>query len=394
MSCVYCFFFFNDTATTEIYTLSLHDALPILINATRYCRRHNYLTNHDEHWLNLLSYFIEKLKIRQEFAREAIYEYVWLKFRPDGKFKIPTGDLLGSEELIRLYFSDFSEFKNAQKLEDAKSLLHITFTANMLDKTKISSEEIETWFKELSHELNKQLKATSNPNEKCHLLELVGSNLMFINQKVGSKENTNEFIKYFEEILEIIDTAPYYNAAQLGDRVNQYINLFIKIDATENFEIINALQLFSEKLHVKIQERDSRFSSGKNQVEWGVNNIYTDDPSHILKALNHFHKTKDLWNNQESIEGYVLALINIAQLYNGIGLNFAAKYYALCGVWVSINNGDKKLLKRIADSSALVFYSDFKQGSWLSAISSFHLYMGARHEFNPKPIVRGYFSTT
>src|SRR5690348_17897763 len=28
--CLYfCFFFFNDTATTEIYTLSLHDALPI-----------------------------------------------------------------------------------------------------------------------------------------------------------------------------------------------------------------------------------------------------------------------------------------------------------------------------------------------------------------------------
>src|SRR2546427_11312476 len=27
------FFFFNDTATTEIYTLSLHDALPILSDA-------------------------------------------------------------------------------------------------------------------------------------------------------------------------------------------------------------------------------------------------------------------------------------------------------------------------------------------------------------------------
>src|SRR5690349_25043749 len=27
---LYFFFFFNDTATTEIYTLSLHDALPIL----------------------------------------------------------------------------------------------------------------------------------------------------------------------------------------------------------------------------------------------------------------------------------------------------------------------------------------------------------------------------
>src|SRR2546430_11328131 len=28
-SCILFFFFFNDTATTEIYTLSLHDALPI-----------------------------------------------------------------------------------------------------------------------------------------------------------------------------------------------------------------------------------------------------------------------------------------------------------------------------------------------------------------------------
>src|SRR5256885_12397217 len=28
------FFFFNDTATTEIYTLSLHDALPILLGGS------------------------------------------------------------------------------------------------------------------------------------------------------------------------------------------------------------------------------------------------------------------------------------------------------------------------------------------------------------------------
>src|SRR6266850_3305107 len=30
------FFFFNDTATTEIYTLSLHDALPIYIASLRF----------------------------------------------------------------------------------------------------------------------------------------------------------------------------------------------------------------------------------------------------------------------------------------------------------------------------------------------------------------------
>src|SRR3989442_10920025 len=34
-SCIVFFFFFNDTATTEIYTLSLHDALPICDGGAR-----------------------------------------------------------------------------------------------------------------------------------------------------------------------------------------------------------------------------------------------------------------------------------------------------------------------------------------------------------------------
>src|SRR5256885_17029396 len=32
---IFYFFFFNDTATTEIYTLSLHDALPICVPRSR-----------------------------------------------------------------------------------------------------------------------------------------------------------------------------------------------------------------------------------------------------------------------------------------------------------------------------------------------------------------------
>src|SRR2546430_17336706 len=43
---VFFFFFFNDTATTEIYTLSLHDALPIYLGWDRpgqpYGRRGRY----------------------------------------------------------------------------------------------------------------------------------------------------------------------------------------------------------------------------------------------------------------------------------------------------------------------------------------------------------------
>src|SRR2546430_15285800 len=43
MAPVLSFFFFNDTATTEIYTLSLHDALPIFRRAARVLRGRHHL---------------------------------------------------------------------------------------------------------------------------------------------------------------------------------------------------------------------------------------------------------------------------------------------------------------------------------------------------------------
>src|SRR3989454_11312954 len=47
------FFFFNDTATTEIYTLSLHDALPIFNPAAR-----SYFT-----WVSIIGYVLTKISV-------------------------------------------------------------------------------------------------------------------------------------------------------------------------------------------------------------------------------------------------------------------------------------------------------------------------------------------
>src|SRR3712207_8586270 len=46
------FFFFNDTATTEIYTLSLHDALPISTHAGPIVGAH--ASERRDFWLNQL----------------------------------------------------------------------------------------------------------------------------------------------------------------------------------------------------------------------------------------------------------------------------------------------------------------------------------------------------
>src|SRR2546422_1775771 len=51
---MYALFFFNDTATTEIYTLSLHDALPI--------SRYLFLTKETEEALSGLMYGVQNRK--------------------------------------------------------------------------------------------------------------------------------------------------------------------------------------------------------------------------------------------------------------------------------------------------------------------------------------------
>ena len=66
----YFFFFFNDTATTEIYTLSLHDALPILSLNTCVCRL-SPLLFFIESYTHF--YYVVSNRIFQNFSIKIIY---------------------------------------------------------------------------------------------------------------------------------------------------------------------------------------------------------------------------------------------------------------------------------------------------------------------------------
>src|SRR2546428_5069295 len=61
------FFFFNDTATTEIYTLSLHDALPILRDAGKAAGQ---LPQHRRDLLELSGRALEEVARSEEHTSE------------------------------------------------------------------------------------------------------------------------------------------------------------------------------------------------------------------------------------------------------------------------------------------------------------------------------------
>src|SRR2546429_7087602 len=89
---MFIFFFFNDTATTEIYTLSLHDALPIctkprcssgLGSATFSRQRGQRASRSEEHTSELQSrlhlvcrLLLEKKKKKQDEAKQSNNIYI------------------------------------------------------------------------------------------------------------------------------------------------------------------------------------------------------------------------------------------------------------------------------------------------------------------------------
>lgn len=356
------------------------------IDATRHCRQHAFLQKHDKLWLNILKNYIEEVSITDEFKRIAIYEFLWLRFRLTDIYSKPSGDLIGTSEYFYLYFHDINADRNALELENAQSLMNIALAACYLGLIDLEIDQVRTWFQQCEKILQEKLKSETNPNEICHLLENLSTHYLFLNARERETKNIEVVIAPLEKIFAEIDDADLYNVTTLCNRLNSFINLLIAVDPEANSELIDALENVSNRLNPIVEKRHGSYMVAKVEVKKGTQYLRSDNPVLILKALNCFHKAKTLWYNQEHIEGFVLALINIAQLYSGLGLNLAAKYYALSAAWASIHNTSKHLLKRIADSFGLIFYADFKQGAWMNAIISFADYMNARHEFKNTPL--------
>src|SRR6266704_6933853 len=87
------FFFFNDTATTEIYTLSLHDALP-LFSARRMAARSPEQAPHGQ-------------PPRNSFVSLLFFGFHWLEFFLGSHFRVRAITSRGGLVLIDRFYYDF-----------------------------------------------------------------------------------------------------------------------------------------------------------------------------------------------------------------------------------------------------------------------------------------------
>jgi hypothetical protein len=359
-----------------------------VIDAVRYSKQNSHLTGYDEEWIAILKTYIEEIEIPESCKRTAIYELLWLTLRPSLD-SAPIGSLDGCEDYLKYYFSDFNDFKTAQNLEDAQHLLNIIAPVAIDEKSKISFEAIKAWYVQFEERLDSLLGKTVEPNTLCSLLEVKA---IFDIDKTGREDNPDaakNITQSLETLRELLKDTPFYNVTKLLTIINFYIELLIGADAHRNSAIIEVLEKFSEKITPVVADRKGKFQAGKTESLRAVQYFMNGDPSLLLKVLERLYKAKEALYQKESFNAYVIVLQNIAQIYSMIGMNMAAKYFALGSAWIARHTEDENLMRKIVPSYALVFDGDFRQGAWMNAIMSFADYINAHDYFISTPLEIG-----
>jgi len=353
------------------------------IDAAIHCRWHLRNSTHEILWKNILHGYIQLEQTIPVCKKKAIYEYLWLLLMPEPSTGNPKGSLDGQQEIIRMYFKDFSVRNNLYDIEDDITLLQNVQTHTALNTGFLPEDEINLWSCGINVFLTESVANAKGTDELCILLELQGHYEFHTNFLKPLEQKVQSSISYYRQIIPKLKDAKIYNISRLNDQLGQILNMFLVHQVDE--PVIEAIENFLDEIGDEASRFSNQHITAKGLVKRGVSYIENPSLRNYLKALDNFHKAKLLWYNEKTKEGFILSLINIGQVYAGLGMNIASKYYGLCGVWASVHFGDPSSFKRISDAYAMVFYSDFKQGVWISALDDFENYIRTRLEFKAAP---------
>lgn len=347
-----------------------------IVDASEFCRSNKHLIGHDEIWKRLLAFYVQTAGVPSKVKRKAIYELCLLCLRNDLETFQSQGTLDGLEQHIKTYFFGFPF--NIDEISDALTLLTMISIAQLSGLVKLYEDEISEWYARLEQNIETLQGTVKNAGDLCTLLEVKG-HFKYLTNNFDADLLKDEF----EKIIPLLEEADTFSILGFFDRLNVIVEQSIKLGGHNREKTVEVFQELSERVEPFAIKREGNFKMAKRHINLGYTYLQTSDPKFLLKAIEEFHKAKNLYRACESMEGYVLALLNIGQVYMAAEMLFAAKYYVLCGIWRIIQSNRPELDKRLADAMTLLLATDFRAGAWLSVLDDFLPYLNFHLKYTP-----------
>lgn len=351
------------------------------ISGARYCRWNVSDDGHKSFWIDILKQYFALDETPIENKRKAVYEYLFLKIGHNLLEQRTESAIATDLDLVKFYINHWEHRSNLRDIDDDIVLLQLLKAQIHRFRLPFSEEELLSWQESIEKFLNQEIQKESNIDRLCDLLELRG-HLEKQRDILKSIESTKAAFEFYRKIPPLLNKAEYYSLARLYSQMDSIVKMLIQYDV--NADLRDVMDEFMLEIQGYAQDTGLRHKAAHDLIERGSLYLKNQKPENYLKALELFHRAKNLWRLEYTKEGYVLSLLNISQVYSSLGMGYASKYYALLALWSTWNFSDPSQYKRLPQALGLICFSDFSHGAWISAISDFNLYLFVKREFDER----------
>jgi len=353
-----------------------------VISAASYCRWKNMDKVHQEIWLNILKNYIDSGDIPAVSKRKAIYEYIFLKIGHNFERDRSISPISGDQHLIVEYIESWEREPDIRYLESDIVFLQLAKAQIKGFGLEFPMDVLKRWESNLLEFLNKQEQDESNADKLCEIYELQGHLSQVKNPDF--LEGCREGFIFYRKILPLLEKANFYSLSQLYAQLQEMTKNLAKLGG--NDEIAEAIDEFTGEIEGHAIKSGHRHHVAQNLVERADAYIKKHNLPGMLKALELLHKAKEKWRLEYTNKGYILSLLGISQVYEAIGMRYAAKYYAMVASWNIWQAKDESLRKDLHKAIFFILHIDFLNGAWAAFLSEFEIFLKTKIEFDEKGI--------
>lgn len=313
-------------------------------DAIRYVTFNDSVKQDLNFWINLLRQFIHK-EVSPELRRSAIYEVAVASLRG-------LGTMNGQEEELRNYFKSIPEMEKPTELADVPALLNYCMGALSQNKVQLTIEEIATWRDQLLTKVEKELKQSRTPSQKCPLLEIRGYLSLSVDPRKPKHVDIEGAVKWWAQLIDIAKDAPLFPLERFADRLTNYTRF---IGNSPRYDYL------SQQTDMLLSQRYGDFKAAEKCRDRAIE-FYKIGKT--IRAINQLHKAKVKWFAEETIKSSILSMLLISQSYEKLGLLFAAKYYALAAASIALMSPKPEAKSLVPKALIQAAECDYVQGSW------------------------------
>ena len=321
-------------------------------------------------WLNALDEY-DAENVSKPLRYRSTYERAVASLRG-------LGTMEGLEDRLRQYFSLVPMFDLVADLEDASCLAIFCHEALHRHVLSIDLAEAFAWRDAVAAKVKQKLADAVTPGEQAELLVLRGHLEIALGlDRARSSDTAREILGstvcYWMEAANLVEESPLFPLERFADQLSSLAYIIGDDPGYEplirRVDDLLARRIGDSAVAGKAQDRAiSFYRNGR-----------------LLRSVAELHEAKVRWYTHESLEGSVLAMLFIAKCYCDLGLDYAAKYYALAAANRAAGSTDPDLLQLVPRALALAAECDYLQGNWVRFLGLTDLTVAAHVQFARHP---------